>query len=148
MMLTEEDIKKATKALYKSKWDKQHREERREANRQWKRANRDKVRASKRKWRQGNSGEKRRAYNLKALYGVTPEWFDAKLQEQGGGCAICGDKDKGRKIRSLHVDHCHQTMVNRGILCELCNHAIARIESVPNWTDKALAYLQKYKLST
>jgi hypothetical protein len=146
MMLTPEDVKKAFKAVYKAEWDKQHREARREANRQWKKDNREIVKASKRKWRQRNKGEIRRDYNLKALYGITSEWFDAKLKEQGGGCAICGDKDKGRKIRSLHVDHCHRTTANRGILCELCNHAIERIESVPDWVVKALAYLEKYKV--
>ena len=36
---------------------------------------------------------KRRAYNLKALYGLTPEKYDEMLMEQGGACAICKSED-------------------------------------------------------
>ncbi len=145
-MLTKEDIVKAREKLTAAAYRDRNRELLRQKNKLYKLNNLEKVRAQQRRWRARNSGEKRRDYNLKALYGITSEWFEAKLAEQGGGCAICGDKDKGRKIRSLHVDHCHATGVNRGVLCELCNHAIERIESVPDWIVKALAYLEKYKV--
>ena len=144
-MLTKEDIVKAREKLTAAAYRDRNRELLRQKNKLYKLNNLEKVRAQQRRWRARNSGEKRRDYNLKALYGITSEWFEAKLAEQGGGCAICGDKDKGRKIRSLHVDHCHRTTANRGILCELCNHAIERIESVPDWVSKALAYLKQYE---
>src|ERR1700675_931612 len=144
-MLTKEDIVKAREKLTAAAYRDRNRELLRQKNKLYKLNNLEKVRAQQRRWRARNSGEKRRDYNLKALYGITSEWFEAKLAEQGGGCAICGDKDKGRKIRSLHVDHAHRTTANKGILCELCNHAIERIESVPDWVSKALAYLKQYE---
>jgi Recombination endonuclease VII len=129
---------------YLAEWKRNNKQKVREHNRKWKRDNRDKVRASKRRWRQRNKGDKRRDYNLKQLYGITSEWFYSKLEEQGGGCAICGAMDKGRKVRSLHVDHSHKSKLNRGILCELCNHAVERLENIPDWAKKAEAYLDRY----
>lgn len=41
------------------------------------------------------------------------------LERQGGRCACCGDEP--RPGTTLHVDHDHQTMVVRGLLCERCN---------------------------
>jgi hypothetical protein len=150
MIIEEDEARKrlftaTRKRLSNDRYKNSHREILRERSNLYKQNNREKVRAQQRRWRKRNGGEKRRTYNLRYLYGVTSEWFDAKLQEQGGGCAICGATDKGRKIRSLHIDHNHTTKVNRGILCELCNHAIARIESVPDWDIKALLYLEQYK---
>lgn len=133
-----------TRQEYLAEWKRNNKDKVREHNRKWKQDNREAIRASKRRWRQRNKGEIRRNYNLKQLYGITSEWYEAKLLEQGGGCAICQAKDRGRKIRSLHVDHSHKSSLNRGILCELCNHAIERLESISNWVEKAEAYLVRY----
>ena len=140
-MLTPEDVKKAAKAVYKSEWDRQHREERREANRQWKKDNREIVRASKRRWRQRNKGEKRRDSNL-SKYGVDTAWFNEKVQEQGGGCGMCGAPDTGK--HHLHVDHCHTTGKVRGVLCYRCNIFLAHFEHNPNRVELAKAYLERY----
>ena len=40
-------------------------------------------------------------------YGVTQEWFDAKLAEQHGGCAICGNPTPDSLRNHLYVDHDH-----------------------------------------
>jgi hypothetical protein len=81
---------------------------------------------------------------LRRKYGVSLEWFDQKLLEQGGGCGICGHAlpFKGRK--HLAIDHCHKSKQTRGILCERCNSALERIEAVADWPEKARAYLTKY----
>jgi len=85
-----------------------------------------------------------RKHDLSRHYGVTPEWFDAKLAEQGGGCAICGALENNAKNRKMHVDHNHKTGENRGILCHRCNTALERVDSVPEWIPKVVQYLQKY----
>lgn len=94
----------------------------------------------------GCKTEYSRKRKLKREYGVTPEWFDAKLKEQGGCCALCDktlDTHNG-KHHNLCVDHNHKTDEPRGILCRRCNFSLARVEEIPGWADKALAYLKSY----
>lgn len=90
-----------------------------------------------------------RRHDLKKKYGVTPEWYISTLAAQGGGCAICGRTETHTvRTRNLMIDHDHENNNVRGILCVSCNAAIERIETVPNWTEIAQAYLKKYKCST
>jgi hypothetical protein len=55
--------------------------------------------------------------------GVTDDQYDAMLQAQGGGCAICGSRPKTRR---LHVDHDHATGRVRGLLCHVHNRRLWR----------------------
>jgi hypothetical protein len=68
----------------------------------------------------------KRRFNLKAKYGVTPEWYDTKLAEQNGTCAAClGVNENGKR---LAVDHNHDTGAVRGLLCESCNLALGLLK--------------------
>ena len=89
-------------------------------------------------WHRGRTDVRWKAH-LKKTYGVSPEWYDQKLKEQGGVCAVCG-RDNGK--RRLAVDHNHQTGRPRGLLCTACNMALNRIESIPNWAARVQKYLQ------
>jgi hypothetical protein len=80
---------------------------------------------------------------LRRDYGVTQEWYETKLAEQGGHCAIC-ERGASRGDKHLAVDHNHKTEAIRGLLCSRCNAAIERLETVPDWGLKALAYLARY----
>lgn len=51
-------------------------------------------------------------------YGMQAGDFDELEKNQGGVCAIC------KKAARLCVDHCHETGVVRGLLCDLCNRAV------------------------
>jgi Recombination endonuclease VII len=77
--------------------------------------------------------------------GTTLEEYQAKEQAQGGVCAIC--QKKNRSKRRLAVDHNHTTGVNRGLLCDLCNHALERLETIPGWINSAQQYLAKHATS-
>lgn len=102
-------------------------------------------------WRVKNS-EHVRAKAIGTKYGVTPEWYAAKLEEQGGHCALCPETIvPGRKF--LFIDHDHSCCPDnkktcgkcvRGILCYRCNTFLGQLE-VPGWLDAALAYLARYK---
>jgi hypothetical protein len=62
------------------------------------------------------------------MYGLSRERFDALLEFQGGGCAICGAAEAGYG-RRWHIDHDHGCCPGeracgqcvRGILCLTCN---------------------------
>lgn len=85
----------------------------------------------------------RRRWLLKA-YNVTPEWYDAKLAEQDGHCALC-ERTERDECKPLSVDHCHKTGPARGILCGRCNMAIERLDNSDTWEVRARAYLDRYK---
>lgn len=79
---------------------------------------------------------------LRSRYGVDLEWFESKLEEQGGVCKICGKtNDSGKR---LHVDHDHQTGKVRGLLCFRCNHRLGVLEN-REWVEAALAYLVEHE---
>ena len=63
--------------------------------------------------------------------------YEELLEAQGGGCAICGAEPKTRK---LDIDHDHQTMQVRGLLCHRCNRALPSWVTVA-WLEKAIIYL-------
>ena len=80
--------------------------------------------------------------------GVTPEWFEAQLEAQGGGCKICGrpedsvDNFSGNP-RRLSVDHCHDTGMVRGLLCSRCNTALGLMADEPGRLREAALYLER-----
>lgn len=87
---------------------------------------------------------KDREFDLRRKYGVTPEWYEAKLVENGGGCEICGRTEKIAG-RNHPVDHSHVTGKTRGILCHHCNVSLHKVETIPGWIQKAAAYLKLYE---
>ena len=101
-----------------------------------------------RAWRAKQSQEylqtRERKYTLRYNYGLTPEQYDTMFQVQGGVCAICKNPPQDDKKRRLVVDHCHATEKNRGLLCIKCNNTLERLESIPNWQERAYEYLAKY----
>lgn len=89
--------------------------------------------------------QSRRGYNLQRLYGISMEFYNEMLHNQGDGCAICGGQMRptasGRC--GLYVDHCHETGRVRGILCSRCNTFVGYLDK-PNskvFLEKAKAYL-------
>lgn len=73
----------------------------------------------------------------RAELGLSLEEYDALLAAQGGGCAICGNPPKTRR---LDVDHDHRTGKVRGLLCHRCNRALPSwIEA--HWLGAAARYL-------
>ena len=91
-----------------------------------------------------------RAKNLRnnlSQYGVTPEWYEAKLAEQGGRCAICGRTPPPDGIKSasrLHVDHCHKSTKVRDLLCNRCNLGVGYFADDPALLEAAAEYLRRH----
>lgn len=70
-------------------------------------------------------------------YGIefSEEDWNALLDRQGGGCAICGTTE------SLCLDHCHARIQVRGILCRTCNVGLGMFKDNPAFLKAAAKYL-------
>ncbi len=79
-----------------------------------------------------------------AQLGVTDAEYDRLLAAQGGGCAICGNPPKTRR---LHVDHDHKTGRVRGLLCHRDNRILPSWATV-DWLDAAYRYMARNELQT
>jgi hypothetical protein len=109
---------------------------------EWDNANREKVRESvRRSW-------------AKNTHGLTDEQYNALLESQGGGCAICGTTEPGGTSKKFHIDHDHSCCEGsrlcgeciRGLLCNSCNLGIglfgddpARLRSAANYQEQYVA---------
>lgn len=113
---------------------------------------REKQREYSRRWREKHPEQYRaikRRCNLKAAYGMTPAEFDSMLEQQGGGCAICGATDNSHaRNGTLCVDHDHGTNLVRGILCGPCNLGLGKLGDTLDGLMKAVAYLKNHHSST
>jgi hypothetical protein len=78
----------------------------------------------------------------KRLYGISPEQFEKKLQEQKGVCSICHKPEKGK--RSLNIDHDHASGKVRGILCSKCNLLLGYSGDNINILMNAIDYLRRW----
>lgn len=86
--------------------------------------------------------------HLKKKYKITVEERDAMLAAQGGVCAGCGtNKPTGP---GWCVDHCHELLEIRGILCFRCNtvlgYANDRAETLRALADYLGAFNDTHKL--
>ncbi len=103
----------------------------------WVKENRDKVALHARKytWKWRNID-------------ITEEEYQRRHVESGGVCAICGrpetTKSSSGEVRELSLDHDHETGRARGLLCSLCNVAFARVDLVPDWPERLIAYRNKW----
>ena len=80
-------------------------------------------------------------YDLKKHYGITLDDYNELLAKQDSLCAICG-KHASESNKGLHVDHCHERKIVRGLLCNSCNLAIGQLKHNVTILNKAIAYLQ------
>lgn len=97
---------------------------------------------------EGVAAEKRRLH-IKTMYGVTPEWYDAMLESQGGVCAICEQPEtvmRFGKLKLLSVDHDHVTGKPRGLLCQGCNQGIGHLAEDIGRMEAAAQYLEAHVL--
>lgn len=86
--------------------------------------------------------ESRRADQLRTSFGITKADYDALLSAQGGGCATCGITQNTQGKANLSVDHCHDSGVVRGLLCNSCNLAIGLVKDDPERLRAMARYLE------
>ena len=132
----------------KDGYESQCKECRRKAAKRWKENNKEAVREYKRKCNR-ELHYKIASYNtyFKRLYNMT---FDEAVQyatDKGLTCMVCGKPLQlwltGDKRDCVHLDHCHDTGVVRGILCSKCNSALGLFNDDINLVRNALEYLKE-----
>ena len=102
---------------------------------------RDHYRKLKVEWKASNTGkvkEYKRKKDLLDKFGITPEYYDQMLADQGGRCAICLGVQESKR---LAVDHCHQTGIIRCLLCDKCNRGLGFFDDNVGNLARAIAYL-------
>jgi hypothetical protein len=92
--------------------------------------------------------KKRLEQHLKYKYGVTEEQLVEALNGQDNVCAIC----KGalpdlmlyeNRRRGYAIDHNHETMEFRGVLCLKCNTLLGMAQESKEILEAAIDYLEK-----
>lgn len=108
------------------------------------------MREYQRRLREANP-DRERNKTLLRHYGVTVQWYDAKLAEQDGKCAVCGQPEtkaiKGR-VLALAVDHDHETGATRDLLCLSCNRGLGLFRDDPDRLLAAAAYIERHRKPT
>jgi Recombination endonuclease VII len=125
-----------------------------EANKKYVEANKDKVKEYHAEYYRNNKFyflESTRKSRLKRAYGLSPEQFQVRLDEQTRKCPICGNSEPNA-MGTWHVDHDHSCCPGketcgqcvRGLLCGRCNVKLGVLEQT-EWVAKAQTYLSHHK---
>ena len=89
-----------------------------------------------------------RLKSLWTKYGITPIQAEQMYEDQDGKCAICGRgiilfSGQIRAPDNANIDHCHDTGIVRGLLCNGCNTAIGQLGDTPEGVMRAVNYLER-----
>jgi len=79
--------------------------------------------------------------NLRISYNLSVEQYAKMFDSQNGQCAICKGSLKAQNKKSFCVDHCHINLINRGLLCNLCNLGLGYFKDDINILKSAIGYL-------
>lgn len=77
-------------------------------------------------------------------YNITEELFNEILEMQGGKCAIC-QAEECMTGKAFCVDHDHETMEVRGLLCINCNQGCGKFKDDPDLLEEAASYLRRVR---
>lgn len=94
----------------------------------------DRREANRRYWR-----NKRRFDMIERRYGISKDEYLSLLDAQNDVCAIC----HGTTERTLHVDHCHNSGLVRGLLCSNCNTLLGLAQEDIAILARAIEYLSE-----
>lgn len=78
-------------------------------------------------------------------YGLTMEQVEERKRKRDFKCDICSQEASGTGKDALHVDHCHETGVVRGMLCMRCNNGIGHFGDNVDLMESARRYLIEHR---
>lgn len=70
---------------------------------------------------------------VKMKYGITVEQYKKMLGAQDSQCAICNVRTAGGNSSRFKVDHCHDSGLIRGLLCDDCNRRTPSLDVLKTW---------------
>lgn len=70
-------------------------------------------------------------------YGITVERIKEMLAEANGICKIC----QRPPAKYLCIDHCHDSLAVRGVICERCNQSLGLLRDNKETLSRAILYL-------
>lgn len=76
-------------------------------------------------------------HKLKKQYGLTIEEYHAMISSQAQKCKICDG------LKSLVIDHDHETKKIRGLLCQDCNKGLGFFKDSKTFLQSAIKYLEE-----
>lgn len=120
------------------RWSKKNPEALRFHRNKWSKENREKMSESRRAWSEKNK-EKIKNKNLIYNFGITLSDYEELLKQQNGVCALCFHVSTDG--RQLCVDHCHDTLRVRGLLCTKCNTGIGLLKEDVELLQRAIKYI-------
>lgn len=101
---------------------------------------------SKRRYGVENYKSQQSAYTRAQRYGLTVDDVLDMEKRQENVCALCGEPETvlgpNGKVKSLSIDHCHETGVVRGLLCNNCNRGIGFMRDNPDLLRRAADYIE------
>jgi hypothetical protein len=110
----------------------------------YQRANRQEINARQRRWRalgqKPTPAQNRR--NLLRRYGLTEDDFDRISAGQDHACALCRKAPRDR----LCVDHCHDALMLRSLLCRKCNRGLGNFDDNPDLLRAAADYVEIWRI--
>lgn len=88
--------------------------------------------------------------NLKRFFNLTREQYNEISASQNNACAICKKPEtapdaRTGTIKKLAVDHCHNSKLIRGLLCNRCNTTLGKAEDNVGLLQAMIDYLNKHK---
>lgn len=106
---------------------------------------RAKRREYMRQWRAADRNRER-IYKMRSRYGIDADEYQRIHDAQGGVCAICGNAETSRHssgaVKSLAIDHCHESGDVRGLLCHRCNRVLGLLGDDPDLIRVAAEYVE------
>lgn len=85
--------------------------------------------------------EKDRKLRLK--YNINLADYLDLLDKQNYKCKICNKPHEEGKRTNLFVDHCHDTMKVRGLICNSCNKGLGDFKDSIELLESAIKYLKE-----
>ena len=111
---------------------------------EWAEKQREAVRRSGRKLYADDLYRTRKLKQRAAVrYNLSVDEYDAFFEVHGNKCGICGVSHVDEPNKRLSIDHCHETGVLRGTLCNACNLGLGKLGDTVDALKRALAYLEK-----
>jgi len=118
----------------------------------WYSSNPDYRKQKAKAWREANPGyvsqyrkdNRRKIYLTESArkYGITPERYEQMIASQDNKCAVCLKLfDWSDQQTKPLIDHCHNSMKVRGLLCNRCNTTLGLVEDRKDLLAALMEYL-------